>query len=75
MGIFFSGLMPLGVGESISVLNIAETAIPTKEMVIILLVKMGRLNERTVKLNLLPPKNNGSHPKINSSNAAVAQDQ
>ena len=56
-------------------LNIAETNIPTKEIVMIREVRIGKLNDKIVKLNLLPPKNNGSQPKIKSKSAAVAQDQ
>ena len=56
-------------------LKIAETIIPTKEIVIILLVRIGRLKESTVKLNFSPPKNIGSHPNAKSNKAAVAHDQ
>ena len=72
---FACRLKPFGSGGKSIVLKTAETIIPTKETVIILLVKIGRLKERTVKLNFSPPKNIGSHPKAKSNKAAVAQDQ
>ena len=67
--------MPLGRGGKSMVLKIAETSIPIIEIVIILPVNMGRLKDKIVKLNFWPPKNIGSQPSINKSNAAVAQDQ
>ena len=67
--------MPLGKGGKSIVLKIAEIIIPNKEIVIILLVKIGKLKDRTVRLKFRPPKNIGSHPKAKSKRAAVAQDQ
>ena len=57
------------------VLKIAETNIPIKEMVMILLVSAGKLNDKIDRLKLLPPKNMGNHPRMKSKIAAVAQDQ
>ena len=56
-------------------LRIAEINIPTMEIVIILEVKIGKLKDKTVKLNFCPPKTIGNQPKINNKSAAVAQDQ
>ena len=64
-----------GIGGKSIVLKIAETIIPTIEIVIILPVKIGRLNDKTVKLKLFPPSKIGSQPSKNSKRAAVAQDQ
>ena len=67
--------MRLGIGAKINVLKMAEINIPTKEMVIIRPVKMGKLNDKIVKLNLAPPKKIGSQPKMNNKSAPVAHDQ
>src|SRR5947209_7683169 len=72
---FFHARMPRGIGETISTLKMAEIIIPTSEIVMILPVKIGKLNDKIEKLNLFPPKNIGSQPSINSNKAAVAQDQ
>ena len=64
-----------GTGGKSIVLKIADTNIPTIETVIIWLVKIGRLKDKTVKLNFWPPKSIGSHPNKNNKRAAVAQDQ
>src|SRR3989344_9461636 len=72
---FFHLLTVLGTGGSNIMLKMADIIIPSKEMVIMRLVRMGKLNDKIVKLNLFPPKNSGSQPKTNSSKAAVAHDQ
>lgn len=64
-----------GKGGKSMVLKIAEINIPAIEMVIILPVSIGKLNDKTVKLNFVPPNKIGNQPKINKSKAAVAQDQ
>ena len=73
--ILLKRLTPSGTLGSIMVLKIADTSIPIKEMVIILPVKIGKLNDKTVKLNLFPPSKIGNQPNIKSKSAAVAQDQ
>lgn len=72
---FLNLFMPFGTGGKSNVLKTAETSMPTIEIVIILPVKIGRLKDRTVKLNFTPPNNIGSHPKAKSKSAAVAHDQ
>ena len=57
------------------VLKIAETNIPIIEIVIICEVKIGRLKDKTEKLNFEPPKSIGSQPSKNNKSAAVAHDQ
>ena len=61
-------------GKSI-VLKIAETNIPSMETVIIWLVKIGKLKDKTEKLNFCPPKSIGNQPNKKSKSADVAQDQ
>ena len=56
-------------------LRIADTNIPNIEIVIIRLVKIGRLKDKTEKLNFWPPKSIGNHPNKNNKRAAVAHDQ
>src|SRR3989338_11281276 len=68
-------LTPFGIGGRSIVLNSAETNIPIKEMVITLPVKIGKLNDKTVKLNFGPPSKIGNQPKTNNKSDAVAQDQ
>ena len=75
MVIFFQARMFFGMGETMSKLKMAEIIIPIKEMVIILPVKIGKLNDKIEKLNLFPPKKSGSQPSIKSNSAAVAHDQ
>ena len=75
MVIFLNLLIPLGSGGKSMVLKMADTSIPSKETVITRLVSTGKLNDSTEKLNLFPPKNIGSHPKIKSNSDAVAHDQ
>src|SRR5665213_1842619 len=67
--------MSFGMGGNRMVLNTADTNMPSMEMVIMRLVKMGKLNDRTVKLNCFPPSKMGSQPNRNSNRAAVAHDQ
>src|SRR3989344_6021260 len=64
-----------GNGGRRMVLKIAEIIIPDIDRVIIRLVKMGKLNDKTVKLNFSPPNNIGSQPNKNNKRAAVAHDQ
>ena len=48
---------------------------PIIAMVIKIRVIRGRLYDKSVTLNLSPPKNRGSQPKRKINNALVAQDQ
>ena len=73
--IFLRRFTPFGILGNSIVDKIAEATIPTKEIVIILPVKIGKLKDKIEKLNLFPPRSIGNHPKINKSKAAVAQDQ
>src|SRR5258706_13018937 len=75
MVIFFNRLIPFGIGGKSIVLKTAEITIPIKETVITLLVKIGKLKDKTVKLNFSPPKKIGSQPRTNSKRDAVAHDQ
>ena len=67
--------MVLGTGGKSTVLKIADTIIPSIETVIIWLVKIGRLKDKTEKLNFDPPKSIGNQPNKNNKRAAVAHDQ
>ena len=64
-----------GTGGKSIVLKIADTNIPTIETVIIWLVKIGKLKDKTEKLNFCPPSQIGSQPSKNNKSAAVAHDQ
>lgn len=64
-----------GTGGKSIVLKIADINMPTIETVIICEVKMGKLKDRTVKLNFCPPRRIGNQPNKNNKRAAVAQDQ
>ena len=75
INILLNRLTPTGRRGRSIVLITAETKMPAKEIVIILPVKIGKLKDSTVKLNLLPPKSNGNQPKAKSKRAAVAHDQ
>ena len=75
MVIFFNLLTPLGIGGKSIVESTAETIMPTNEIVMTLLVKIGKLKDSIVTLNLFPPKNIGSQPSAKSNSDAVAQDQ
>ena len=67
--------MVLGIGGNSIVLKMAETNMPAMETVIILPVKIGKLKDKTVKLNFEPPSKIGSQPNKNNSSAAVDHDQ
>src|SRR3989344_3491529 len=66
MVIFFNRLILFGIGGRSMVLKTAETTIPIREIVITLLVKIGKLKDKIVRLNLPPPKKIGSQPSTKS---------
>ena len=55
-------LTPSGIGGNNMVLKTAETTMPINERVITRPVKIGKLKDKTVKLNLFPP--NKKHEEI-----------
>ncbi|OGZ76794.1 MAG: hypothetical protein A3G45_00380 [Candidatus Staskawiczbacteria bacterium RIFCSPLOWO2_12_FULL_37_15] len=63
-----------GRGGSRTMDSTAEETSPSIASVIMVLVKYGRLKDRTVLLNSGPPTTTGSQPKRNSITAFVDQE-